>query len=433
MWRSGAVSAKSKDWPKTETAVDRGNVAGLICGKTAENATAFQRSFSGRSELAFDHKNPVASAGSFRRCSGKFSETPRTGGSMRFLCRSVAVCVALVAFSVSAETSLPVEILTVKGEPQVNQYSLTGTIEAKESFPAAFRDGGRLLSVSAHTGDNVSAGQELARVDPTQALAAQAAARASLQGAEAALTQATQAHDRAAGLLARGSATQSDVDSATEALISARAARDQAAAQLSKAETAVNDTVLRATAPSIVTERLAEPGQVVGPGQTVVWLAGQEGREAVFYVPDGADLDGLVGMPVDLSLLDAPDVPLQAELTEISPLVDSATSTTKVKATVTSSAGAPLIGAPVVAHVSFAGPPAIRVPWTSLTSTSEGAAVWTVDSATMTVQLAPVVVRDYKVDGVVIDQGLSDGQMVVGAGSQMLYPGRPVIAAEVQP
>jgi multidrug efflux pump subunit AcrA (membrane-fusion protein) len=113
--------------------------------------------------------------------------------------------------------------------------------------------------------------------------------------------------------------------------------------------------------------------------------------------------------------------------------VDSATSTTKVKATVTSSAGAPLIGAPVVAHVSFAGPPAIRVPWTSLTSTSEGAAVWTVDSATMTVQLAPVVVRDYKVDGVVIDQGLSDGQMVVGAGSQMLYPGRPVIAAEVQP
>lgn len=352
---------------------------------------------------------------------------------MRFL--SVFVAIGLVLFPVTApaETSLAVEILTVKGEPQVNQYSLTGTIEAKESFPAAFRDGGRLLSVSVHTGDNVSAGQELARVDPTQALAAQAAAKASLRGADAALTQATQANDRAVGLLARGSATQSDVDSATEALIAAQSARDQAAAQLSKAETAVNDTVLRATAPSIVTERLAEPGQVVGPGQTVVWLAGQEGREAVFYVPDGADLDGLIGMPVNLSLLDTPDVPLKGELTEISPLVDSATSTTKVKATVTSSTGAPVIGAPVVTNVSFAGPMAIRVPWTSLTSTRDGAAVWTVDSATMTVNLTPVVVRDYKVDGVVIDSGLSDGQLVVGAGSQMLYPGRPVIAAEVQP
>ena len=91
---------------------------------------------------------------------------------MRFL--SVFVAIGLVLFPVTApaETSLAVEILTVKGEPQVNQYSLTGTIEAKESFPAAFRDGGRLLSVSVHTGDNVSAGQELARVDPTQALAA---------------------------------------------------------------------------------------------------------------------------------------------------------------------------------------------------------------------------------------------------------------------
>jgi multidrug efflux pump subunit AcrA (membrane-fusion protein) len=66
------------------------------------------------------------------------------------------------------------------------------------------------------------------------------------------------------------------------------------------------------------------------------------------------------------------------------------------------------------------------VPWTALTATPEGPAVWRVDPGTMQVQLAPVEVTAYSDDMVEISAGVAAGDLVVGSGSQFLYPGRVV-------
>lgn len=341
---------------------------------------------------------------------------------------------ALVACTMPAfsEVPLPVQIVTAELSQPLSDYALAGTIEARDSFPAAFRDGGRLVSVAVRAGDHVTLGQELARTDASQAETALAAARATLTGAEAALLQATTTRDRVQGLVTGGVATRAELDAAAQSLAAAQAQHDQAAAQLKKAEAALEDTVLRATVAAVVTAREAEPGQVVAAGQTVVTLAAEAGREAIFLAPDTVDVDPYIGSQLTLTLIDRPDVLLQAELSEASPVVDLATSTVKVKARILTPPGDDLLlGAPVLGHLIFNEAPAIHVPWDALTSTEAGPAVWTVDPATMTADLTPVAVLAFGANDVTIASGLTAGQLVIGAGSQFLYPGRAVVQAGV--
>ena len=331
------------------------------------------------------------------------------------------------------QAPLLVEIVTARLAPVSISVSLTGTIEAEDSYAAAFREGGQIVEMTVDVDDRVGAGEILARVDPTRAEAAEAAARASVGAAEAALRQAEQARDRAASLLESGAGTQAQLDAAAEAFLTARSARDQVATQLAKAERALEDTVLRAVEDAIVTERLADPGEVVGAGQTVLTLASEGGREAVFFAPDLPGLDSFVGQPIGLTLLQSDSASFEATLSEVSPVV-AETGTVEVKVALTEDQGADLpIGTPVEAQAELVEGPAITVPWNALTATADGPAVWTVDPDSMAVRLTPVAVAGYADDTVQITQGLAEGDLVVGAGSHALYSGRIVTPAEVTP
>ncbi|MGV8986548.1 MAG: efflux RND transporter periplasmic adaptor subunit [Cypionkella sp.] len=331
-----------------------------------------------------------------------------------------------------AEAPLLVQIVTAQVTQTQSEYVLAGTLEAKDSVPTAFRDGGRLVSVAVRAGDHVVPGQELARTDASQAEAAQRAAAAILTGADAALLQATSSFQRFQGLLASGVATRAELDAAAQTLIAAQSQHDQAAAQLKKATAAVNDTVLRATVAAVVTARDAEPGQVVAAGQTVLTLAAEAAREAIFLAPDSVDIAPYLGHHLTLTLIDRPEVVLQAQLTDASPVVDATTSTVRVKALVLTAAGPDLLlGAAVLGHLMVQELPAIHIPADALTSTIAGPAVWTLDPASMAVHLVTVEISGFGADDVAIASGLNPGDLVVGAGSQLLYPGRVVAKAEV--
>ena len=330
------------------------------------------------------------------------------------------------------EAPLLVEIVTAEVAPVTLAITLTGTIEAENTYTASFRVGGQVIEVAVDVDGQVEPGEVLARVDPTQAEAAAAAARASLSAAEAALRQAEQARDRATSLLARGAGTQAEAEATSEAALTARSSRDQAAVELAKAQRALEDTVLTALDEAVVTERLADPGEVVAAGQAVLTLADDGGREAVFLAPDVASLGRFVGQPARLSLLEGDDASFEAALTEVSPVV-AEDGTVEVKVALSGGQGASLpIGTPVGGQVELAQAPAISVPWSALTATADGPAVWTVDPQTMAVSLTPVTISGYADEAVQVADGLAEGDLVVGAGSQALYAGR-VVQAEGTP
>lgn len=338
--------------------------------------------------------------------------------------------VLVFALPVAAEAPLSVRVVTAQSKAVMLHFELSGTIAPAEAVPMGFRSGGRIVSLSVRVGDRVAAGQVLAELDPTQAAAALRAARAQDGAAQAMLTQAEQARERLAELTARGAATQAALDAATEAALSARSAHDQAQAQLAKAAQALEDCTLRATAAGIVTARAAEPGQIVGAAQTVLTIARDGAREAVFYVPDFPALDRFLQREVVLRPVEGEGTTFTATVTEIAPLVAGETGSVRVTAQLHPTTPEPGLGTAVVSMVDVPYGTAMELPWTALVRHKGSPAVWRIDPDSKRADLAPVRVLRYTDHGVEIAEGLAEGAQVVSSGAHLLYPGRAVAPLE---
>ena len=302
-----------------------------------------------------------------------------------------------------------------------------------DSVDLGFRLGGRVTEVSVQEGDRVIAGQALAHTDPLQQQQALRTAEAALASASATREQATQANDRAIAMLTRGVGTRAARDQAEQALSQAEGAFSQAQTSLDQAQRALDDTVLRAPSDAVVTARNADPGQIVGAAQPVLSLAALGGLEAVFQTPDDPGLRGAQDVQVTLHPIDVEAPEMIAQVTEISPLVDPRTGAVTVRARIENPPDmANLLGAAVRGTIHFAAGRGIEVPWTALTSKGEDPAVWVVDDQNR-VSLTPVRIARFSDRSVVIAEGLTAGQTVIGAGSQMLYPGRVVQPGQVAP
>ena len=333
---------------------------------------------------------------------------------------------ALLAPRAFAEP-LSVNVVTASLTSIPSEVALTGTLQAVNAFPVAFPQGGRVISVAVQQGDVVVAGQDLARVDPTQADAALRAALAQLDGADAALREAQQANERAAGLLKNGAGTRADVDRTTKTLFAAQASHDQAAAQVAKARMVQDNTVLGAPTDGTITARWAEPGDVANPGQMMLTIATNGGLEGVFNAPDGVDLESFLGSAVTMTPIDQPDLTLTGMISEVSPLVDARTGAVVVKAKLDADAPAGVVfGTAVVGRLNVPQPAGITLPWAALCSASGHPAVWKVDPAALTVMQVPVTVSAYGGDTITLSGGVRAGDVIVTDGSQLLFPGRSV-------
>lgn len=343
---------------------------------------------------------------------------------------SVAVCLGLAlagpppAFS---EPPLRVEFIPVAARETGLAIELTGTLEAFDSVELGFRQGGRISEILVDEGDHFSTGQVLGRIDPFQLQQSLNVETAALNAAEAAREQARLAAERAQAMLDRGVGTRAARDTARQALSAAETQAQQAQSRLDQARRSVEDTELRAPFDGVVTARSGEPGQVVGAAQTVLSLAANSGIEAVFMTPDLVLLNDAMGLPVALATLDVEAPPMNGTVTEIAPLIDLTTGSVRVRAKVLDAPdNIDLLGAAVRGKLTFSTGMAVEIPWTALSSGAEGPAVWVV--ADGRAQLRPVQIERFGDQTVLLSGGVEVGDIVVGEGSQKLYPGRPVVA-----
>lgn len=335
--------------------------------------------------------------------------------------------------AVARADDLRVELVTATEQPLRLELQLSGTIQAMDSIELGFRQGGRVVEVLAEEGDEVAPGQSLARLDPVQQDQALNVAEASLAAAVAAQAQARQASDRAEAMLNRGVGTRAARDAALQALSEAEGAVERAESLVDQARRAAEDMVLRAPEAAIVTERAVAPGQIVGPAQPVLTLAGLDGLEAAFLAPDDPRLLGKTGQPVRLRTIDIDRPDMEGVVTEIAPLVDPQTGTVLVRVRIGEvSGGTALLGAAVRGYLEASVGAGVALPWTALMREGRQTAVWVVDDE-MQVSLVPVRISHFADGEVFLSDGVTAGQTVVAAGSQLLYPGRKVLPAEMQP
>jgi RND family efflux transporter MFP subunit len=320
----------------------------------------------------------------------------------------------------------PVRTVTVEHRTEGQLVSLTGQVRAKDEVSIAFRLDGRMIARPVGVGDTVAAGQVVARLDPQNQKNSRRVAQASLQAAQAVLTQARLTFGRQEELLKNGWTPRARFDDAQQALHSAQAQADAAQAQLRIAQDQLSYAVLTADGPGTVTATGGQPGEVVRAGQMVVQVARQGGLDAVFDVAEELIRTGPRDPQVEIALTLEPRARATGHVRQVAPQADSTTRTFQVKVALDDPPEAMRLGSTVTGRIRLSPPPGTEVPASALTETDGHPAVWVFDRSTETVSLRSVDVAQYEGAGVLISRGLDTGDVVVTAGVQMLRPGQKV-------
>jgi membrane fusion protein, multidrug efflux system len=320
----------------------------------------------------------------------------------------------------------PVRTVTVHEGAEGEIVSLTGQVRAKDQVSLAFRLDGRMIERPVNVGDRLTAGQVVARLDPQIQQNGLQSAEANLAATEAVLAQARLTFSRQQELLKDGWTPRANFDDAQQKLLTAQAQVDSAHAQARTAREQQSYTVLFADAPGAVTAVGAEPGEVVRPGQMVVQLAREGGRDAVFDVPEQLIRNGPQDPVVEIALTNDAQVRATGRVREVAPQADAATRTYQVKVGIIDPPEAMRLGATVTGRIRLTPPPGVEVPASALTQESGRPAVWVVDPQNHTVLLRDVGVLRYDPAAIAISRGLEAGELVVTAGVQTLRPGQKV-------
>ncbi len=362
------------------------------------------------------------------------------------LLRSQVVPVLLVALAASlvacergmespAEDGRPVRTMTVEKRDDGVPTVRTGRIEAEDEAALAFRIAGRVVESALKSGDRVQAGQIVARLEQHNELDALRTARAGLAAAKAQLVKARTDFQRQETLLKQGYTTHVKFHQAKLALQAVQSQAETAEAQLKAAQDQVGHTELKADGPGVLTEIGARAGEAVQAGQTIVRLARDGGRDAVFDAPARLLRSAPKDSEVAVSLADDPAVRTTGRVRAVAPQADAATHTYKIKAALNLKElpGAMRLGATVNVHLPPNADTAIEIPAGALVKAESGPAVWIVDASSLTVSIRPVNVVRYDAEKVAISRGLEPGEIVVTAGAHALHPGRKIRLLGSQP
>lgn len=346
---------------------------------------------------------------------------------------SPAVLVASVFFASSVFTGpacaeQPLLVHAVRAEIQADKQvlSLIGEIVAREEVGLSFPMGGRILSISVREGDQVTKGQELARLESVQQEQALIGVEAALDAAQADLFQAKEEFERQDKFLKRGATTRIRRDEADRQFRIAQANVERATAELKRAHKTYDNTFLYASAAGIVIDRFADPGEVVTGARPVLELALGKALDAVFDAPEAMPDIDTTELKIDLVLIDKPAITFNGSVRRISPFVDPHKGTVEVSVGLDHPPVEAIYGDAVRANVVVVGPPRIVLPYSVLTAVGESPAVWVIDPDTQTVNLSPITIARYTDSHVIVDGGIKPGEQVVTTGTHLLYPGRIV-------
>ena len=345
------------------------------------------------------------------------------GGFFKFV-----VTLLLLGGPALAQDVARAEVLARLATPEAATvtFELTGSTEAAHTFDAAFETGGRIVELDVKVGEAVKQGQVLARLDTVQRQAVLDAARAAERAAAARLDEADTTLTRQQGLFERGATTQRSVDNASASRRVAQGQLDVARADVTRAEDALDNSVLRAQVAGIVTDRIAEAGEVVQAGSPVVRIAEDGQRRAVFDVYESALLSVDPDVPIELQLLSNGQGTFTGRIDEIAPLVLPATGTITVRVVIEGASESVPLGVPIVARVRSTAKNVVVLPATALTMSGNGPAVWVVAPPENRLQLRPVEIDAFTSDSVTIRSGLQPDDRVVTLGPRGLREGQAV-------
>jgi RND family efflux transporter MFP subunit len=299
------------------------------------------------------------------------------------------------------------------------ERTYTGVVAARVQSDLGFRVQGKVVERLVDTGQVVTLGQPLMRIDPTDYTHAVTVQTGDVAAARARWVQAAADEKRYRGLVASGAVSQTVYDQAKAAADSTRALLSAAEAQEKVARNQGDYSVLLADADGTVVETLAEPGQVVAPGQTVIRLAHAGPREASVNLPETERPD--LGAPARANLY-GDMVHVSAHLRQLSDAADPRTRTFEARYVLDGDGAKAPLGATVTLSLASARPAAtMQVPLGAIDDEGQGPGIWVVNPKTFQVNYRPVKVQQFGGETALLSGGAQPGEQVVAAGGHFLH------------
>lgn len=203
-----------------------------------------------------------------------------------------------------------VRVAKVENVSSAQTIRFSGVVRSADRASLAFSIGARLASRPVEAGEQVAAGEVLARLHDRKLRLAVDQAGAALAEVEARRVQASSERARVERLHRSKAATDDELEQTVALAEAVEAAFEAAEARLAETRRLLGEAVLVAPFAGTVAEALVEPGEYVRPGQPVVMLSGPGDLEVEVRLPEREVLAVAIGDHVQVAL---PIAGLEAE------------------------------------------------------------------------------------------------------------------------
>lgn len=320
------------------------------------------------------------------------------------------------------ERAVPVRVASVGQMGESDALRFAGTVRARQRASLTFQVPGVLEGRSVELGEQVSAGQVLARLYNPELEPARDAGRARVGELEAQARQAERDLERAEQLHARGVVSTSEREQQRSRLEGLKAAVLSARAGARQTEQLQVESALRAPFAGRIEAVLVEPGDFIGPGQPVFRLAAEDGLEVEVRVPVSL-LGGLeTGAPVKVwHSLDGRE--LMGRIVEIGRGASQGSALYPL--VVGLEEGQVRTGEAVEVGLTRERAGGLAIPMAAVMRSAQGLSAFQVKDGRA--HRVPVSVRSVQGESALLDEGaLQAGDQVVFAGLTRLADGDPV-------
>ncbi|MDH4331366.1 MAG: efflux RND transporter periplasmic adaptor subunit [Desulfobulbaceae bacterium] len=302
-----------------------------------------------------------------------------------------------------------VRVITVTDQAAQQQNEVTGAVEAVQRATIAAKLTGSIEELPVTLGSVVKKGALLAKIS-----AGEITAR--LSQAETQLAQTQRNFEREKRLLEKDASTRETVKSMEDAYRVAEAG-------VREARTMLGYTMITAPFTGIISQKIANAGDLATPGMPLLILENTEQLQVVAAAPETSALKIKRG---DALLVNIPAAEFSqaGTVTEISPAADTASRTTLVKIRIDNSAALRPGQYARVALPGAAGVNTIMVPETALFRFGQMERIFVTQNGTA--QLRLVRSGEHRDGQVEILAGLNGGEQVIVQGGERLVDGQSV-------
>jgi len=325
------------------------------------------------------------------------------------------------------------DVATVAPATIEDGVALTGDLNPIETVQVHARIEGDLTGVYVREGQQVSAGQLLARFEASEQESARSSAEADRVAAQSELANAQWTLDQNAQLFKAGAIAEQAYKSSQQAVVAARARLAAAEARLRATGNEARDTRVISPTKGVVSQRLVEAGEHVAKGAPLFTVVRNDVLELAAAVPARQSNTLRVGQVVHFA---ADGRRFDGAVARLSPTVDPATRATTVYVQIPNPGGVLRGGTFATGRVvSRTLTNVLAVPSGALRQSPEDGKpyVYRIDGRTINVAPVQIGAADDRLGLVQVTDGLQAGDRVVVGNVGALGRGMQVTIAGQEP